>query len=283
MKVLIIGATSSLGTSLVTFFSEFSHVYTAGRKNCDIKIDLSSINKPTAIPKNLDAVINTAAHFGGIDFKDYMESLNVNVMGLLSLLGVCKKADTKQFIQVSSTSSLLGTNSDYYGIYSITKKHADEIASQFCLAHSLPLTIIRPSQIYGDDDSFRKHQPFLYAAADCAERGEDIMIYGTNDAKRNHIHVDDLTAILSKIVQEKILGVFTCTHPTDVTFSEIAKAAYSAFNKRGNVRFLQDKSDVQDNVFPYDSSLFEKINYYPSVSIEDGLKRISMYREGIKK
>ena len=282
MNVLIVGATSSLGSALTQTFSEFADVYTAGRNNCDIKLDLNSIDNQIIIPENLDAVINTTAHFGGLGFCDYLEALYVNVAGTLSLLNICRKAKSKMFLQISSINSLLSPESHYYDIYSITKKHADEIATQFCLTHSLPLSIVRPSQIYGNDNTFRKHQQFFYTAIDNAENGNDTTIYGSNDAKRNYIHIDDLTAIILRVIQFKICGTYTCTYSIDITFSEIAEIAFSVFGMGGKVQFLRDKPDIQDNIFPYNASLYKTIDYYPEISIYEGIKRIERYRKGIK-
>jgi nucleoside-diphosphate-sugar epimerase len=123
------------------------------------------------------------------------------------------------------------------------------------------------------------HQPFFYTIVDKAEKGEDITIYGSHDALRNYIHVDDLTAIIAKVVQNKIEGIYSCLHTTDLTFSQIAKAALSAFNSKGKIHFLKEKADIPDNIFKKDTSLYKKIGFYPQISIEDGMKRIALYRE----
>ena len=46
MKTLIIGGTSSLGCALKPVFSKFGEVITAGRKNCDITMDLNGCGGP---------------------------------------------------------------------------------------------------------------------------------------------------------------------------------------------------------------------------------------------
>jgi nucleoside-diphosphate-sugar epimerase len=51
--------------------------------------------------------------------------------------------------------------SPFYSSYALTKKQGDELAESYCRANKIPLTILRPSQIYGDSDSFAKHQPFF--------------------------------------------------------------------------------------------------------------------------
>lgn len=73
----------------------------------------------------------------------------------------------------------------------------------------------------------------------------------------------------------RIAGTYACQHPSDVTYAQIAKAAFQAFDTRGSVRFLREKPDIPDNVFTVDEALYQAIGWRPSVSIEDGLKRIA--------
>jgi nucleoside-diphosphate-sugar epimerase len=282
MKILIVGGTSSVARALKPVCSEFSEVITAGRAHCDITLDLQDAIETMAIPNDIDVVIHTAAHFGGKADAEILEAENINVLGTLKLCQVAVQARAKHFVLVSSISACLKENSEFYSIYALAKKHSEEVARFYCAAHSLSLTILRPSRIYGNEDSFRQHQPFLYTMVDKAEKGEDIPIYGSHDALRNYIHVDDLARIIAKVVQNRLEGTYSCMHTTDLTYSQIARAALLAFESKGNVHFLKDKSDIPDNIFAEDHSLYERIGFYPQVSIEDGMKQLAFYRKSIR-
>ncbi len=261
--------------------SEFSEVITAGRKDCDITLDLNDPIENISLPNDIDVVIHTAAHFGGKTEDEILEAENVNVLGTLKLCQAVVQTNAKMFVLISSIFSCLKNNSEYYGIYALSKRHSEELAQFYCSTHSLPLAILRPSQIYGNGDSFRRHQPFFYTIVDKAEKGEDITIYGSNDALRNYIHIDDLTNIIARVVQNKVEGIYPCTHTTDVTYSQVAKAAFLAFNSKANVHFLKAKADIPDNIFETDASLYEKIGFYPQISIEEGIKQIAQYRQAL--
>ncbi|HMJ48818.1 MAG TPA: NAD(P)-dependent oxidoreductase [Ferruginibacter sp.] len=279
MRTLIIGGTSALGRALKPVLSEFSEVITAGRKDCDINFDLTDTVDKMSIPADVDTIIHTAAHFGGKSVSDMLDAELVNVVGTLNLCQVAKEATVKHFILISSMSACVKEDSAYYGIYAISKRHSEEVAKFYCSTHSLSLTVLRPSQIYGNDERFNLHQPFIYSMIDKAQKGEDITIYGSHDALRNYIHIDDLTAIISNVVRKKLEGVYSCTHTENVTYSQIAEAAFHAFNTKGSVHFLKDKPAIPDNIFEKDDSLYEKIGFYPQVSIEEGMQRIAHYRK----
>jgi nucleoside-diphosphate-sugar epimerase len=282
MKILIVGGTSALGSYLKKTLSEFYEVITAGRRDCDITLDLNGPLESMILPDNLDVVVHTAANFGGKTDKEIIDAENINVLGTLKLCEAAFEVKSKHFILISSIFSSLKGNTPHQNIYSLSKKHSEEVAHFYCSTHSLPLTILKPSQLYGDDNSFRKHQPFFYTMVDKAEKGEDIQLNGSNDPLRNYIHINDLTHLIRKVLVGKIEGVYSCAHTMDVTYSQIAKAAFAAFSNGGRVYFLNDRANIPDNVYEKDDSLYELIGFYPQISIEEGLRRIANERASAK-
>lgn len=278
MKVLLVGGSSSLGKVLIPALKDIAQVITAGRNNDDLYLDLEEITKPMSLPLGIDVVIHTAAHFGGKTSQEIIGAEKVNVLGTLRLCQASVQADVKHFIFISSIYSQMNPQSDYYSAYALSKKHAEEAAHFFCSQEEMPLTVLRPAQLYGNTNDFAKHQPFLYAMANKAESGEEITLYGKNDALRNFLHVDDFTQIILKVIQKKVTGIYSCQFVTDTSISAIAKAAISAFNSAAKVSFLEDKGDIKSNIFPIEDALYQKINFYPKVNIEDGMRMIAKNR-----
>lgn len=278
MKILIVGGKSSLGVALLPVLLGIGEVVTAGRKDCDIILDISESIDNIKIPANLDVIVHAAANFGGVTDNEIFDAENVNALGTLKLCQLAVQANVKHFVLISSLSVCLDEKSDYYSIYALSKKHAEELARLYCSYHSLPLAILRPSQIYGNEDIFRRHQPFIYSVIDKAKLGEVVTIYGSHDAQRNYIYIDDLTMIIAKVVTHKIVGTYSCMHPENVTLSGVARAAISAFNSKGGYQFAKEKKDIPDNIFDNDDMLYRQINFYPEISIEDGMKKIAYYR-----
>lgn len=273
MRILIVGGTSSLAQALKPVLSEFAQVITAGRTNCDLHLDLNDPLERMGLPADVDVVLNTAATFGGYQFGDILEAQNVNVAGVLKLCQASMKAEAKHLVLISSLFASLSQSSPFYNIYALSKKQSDELAQLYSTSFGLPLTIIRPSQIYGVGfEHLRKHQPFFARIIESAANHEDIDIYGSNDPRRNFIHVNDVAKIISLVIQNKIEGTFACMNPKDVSYSEIAQAAIAAFASKSIVRFLPDKPDIPNNVFEIDTSLYRLVNYYPQISISQGME-----------
>ncbi len=282
MKVLIVGGNSSLGRILKNTFAGFDEVITAGRRNCDIYLDLADPKSKVRLPEDLDVVIHTAAQFGIRSDEEILNTEEINVLGTLKLCQAAVQAKAEHFILISSIFSTLGSTANNYNIYTLSKKHGEEVAELYCSEHSLPLTILKPSPLYGSDESFRVHQPFFYTMVDKAQNGEDISLYGSNDPIRNYLHAQDLSEIIVRVVHGKVNGSYSCTFPVDVTYSQIAKSAFKAFKKNGKVYFQKDKPDIADIFFEKDFSLYERLGFYPKISIEEGMKKISDKRMSIK-
>jgi nucleoside-diphosphate-sugar epimerase len=276
MRVLIVGGTSSLAQALIPLLRERCELLTAGRKGCDIELDLCSPD--IQIPSGIDCVVNMAAAFGGKELSDALQAMDVNVLGLMKLCHASSKANAKHFVHISSIFSDLKSDSPFFGAYSLSKRHSEDVA-QYCGSRlRLPVAVLKPSQIYGVGERFRKHQPFLYTIIDKAERNEDIEFFGSNDASRNFIHVQDVAKIVSTIITMKIEGVYRCANPENVTYSQIAAAAISAFESKSKVRFLKDKPDIPNNGFACDEMLFRLIDYFPRISTAQGMQMEATHR-----
>lgn len=274
MKVVIVGGTSSIAVALKPKLTPFCEVITAGRNNCDIDLDLSDDLEKIVLPEDVDVVIHTAAHFGGNLAHEIIDAENINVIGTLKLCEAAVNAKVKYFIYISSIFASLPPEAPNYSIYALSKKQSEELATYYCGLHHLPLIILRPSHLYGTQPSFRKHQPFFYSIIDKARNSEDLMLYGTNDPIRNYLFMDDLSEIIIKVIQQKVTGIYSCTQMTDVSYSQIGEAAYKVFETSGNVIFLEDKPNIPSFEYDKDDALYQKIGFYPQVSLEEGIRKI---------
>lgn len=275
MRVLVVGGASSVGSALKAALSASYEVVTAGRTGCDLPFDLTWPLEQMALPRDVDVIIHAAAHFGGKTAADIVAAEEVNVLGTLKLCQAAADTRARHVVFISSIFASLPRESEHHSIYSLSKRHAEDVARFVCTTHSLPLAVLRPSRIYGAGARFRAHQPFLHMMMDKARRGEDILLHGTRDPRRNFIYIDDLTAVISSVVSKRIVGTYSCQHPGDVTYSRIAKAAFEAFGTRGSVRFLRDKPDIPDDAFALDDALYEAVGLRPGTTIEDGLRKIA--------
>ncbi|KRC70266.1 dTDP-4-oxo-6-deoxy-D-allose reductase [compost metagenome] len=270
-----------LAQALRPALAPFAEVLTAGRSGCDMELDLAWPAERMALPAGLDAVIHLGAHFGGQSFADMLAAEDVNVLGALKLADACVRAGVGQLVQVSSIFAALDQDSPFHNVYALSKRHGEELTQLYCRSAGLPLAIVRPAQMYGEGESFRRHQPFVYMLLDRAQRGEDIVLNGNHDAQRNYIHIADVAEVLARVVQQRVEGRYDCASLSNARFSEIAAAAIAAFGSAGTVRFDPSKPDTRDNAFASDDSLYQRIDYFPRISLTEGFAREAARRRAL--
>ena len=277
-RIAIMGGTSALAQRLILALDGGYQVTTLGLRDCDIPCDLLDSVENLHFPANTEALVHLAAAFGGPTDEECLRTVEINAVGTLKVCIAAKQARVAYVVLISSIYAQLAQDSPYYGIYSITKRQAEELAIDYCRRNSLRLTVLRPSPIYGNDEAFRRHQPLLYRIVDCAQEGHDIQLYGSRNSLRNYIHADDVARIIREVLEKPCEGVHSCTFPRDFAVSEIAAAAQEAFRRGGNVTFLPDKPDIPDNVFSNNTELYERIGFVPSIDVWEGMRRLARHR-----
>jgi nucleoside-diphosphate-sugar epimerase len=275
MKVALVGVNSSISRALISIFKDKAQIITLGRKDADIIVDLNNHLKEVTLGKDVDIVIHTSAHFGGVTYEAISEALMVNVLGALKMIHTANVAGVKHFVYISSIFSHLGPTSKNYNIYSITKKSAEDVLKLFCKGRNIKLTILRPSQIYGNFESNRINQPFFYSIIEKVKNNQEVVFYGTHDPIRNFIHIEDVAEIIYKTVEMGIEGDYDCVFYGNITFTEIAIAAKLAFNSSSEILFDPNKPDIEDNVTEINTRLYDLIDYYPKITIEEGMRRLA--------
>jgi nucleoside-diphosphate-sugar epimerase len=276
MRIALFGSNSAIAQSLIPVISNGNEVMTLGRSNADIIVDLNAISAEFELPKKLDTLVLCSAHFGGSGLDDYLSALNVNVLGTLKLFDLAIKAHVKHFIFISSIYGHFEAKSSHSTIYSVTKKTAEEVLIQFSKGKRIKLTIIRPSQIIGDYDSNKVHQPFFYSLLSKIKNSEDVWFYGSHNPKRNFINIVDLCSILHRVILLKLEGVYDCVFPQNTSFLEIANHAKSIYKSRSIIAFDKTKPDIPDNTFDYDFQLYDLINYTPKMTVFEGIEKLSL-------
>jgi nucleoside-diphosphate-sugar epimerase len=277
MKILIIGGKSSLGSELKLFLKSSFQVYTAGRYDCDIYLDLSR-NCDLDVDFKCDVVVLTAAVFGGRDFNAFEENIIVNVLGTARSIKIASNFGAKHFILISSMSIFLDHISPKYEIYSITKKQSEEVAEFVSSSINLPLTILRPSQLYGENEMFKKHQPLLYEIIEKVEMNKDVIFHGKKNSIRNYLHVKDFNEIVRKVIDLKVFGKYSCVNTTSTTLIETFNAAINAFKSSSIYKFDNSKDDIIENIFQADVDFFNKIDFEPQIDIITGMEMIANSR-----
>jgi dihydroflavonol-4-reductase len=210
MEILVTGATGFVGSSLVGALSAAGHgVHClsrspgagSARDSRDIiRADINDRDSLESIPRGIDAVFHLAAALNrpGTRARDFIEA---NVRGTRNLADLFTRRGVGQFVHCS-TAAVSGPTGDVLfdeamecrpaSLYEKTKLMAERILSAHSAA-GFPVTILRPSIVYGPGDR-RLLGMFRMV------KGRRFVFPGSGLGLLHPLYIDDLTAAFLKVL-----------------------------------------------------------------------------------
>lgn len=103
-------------------------------------------------------------------------------------------------------------------------------------AYKGPLCVLRPTLIYGATDPHNGYGPNRFRRL--ANRGEEIILFGEGEERRDHVYIDDVAEIIARCVAHKSEGILNVATGTVVSFREIAERIAATAPKTTAIRTL---------------------------------------------
>ena len=193
MRILITGATGFIGSALATALARSGHqvlrcTHRHSKADTDISVDyMRDVTQAAWLPRlqGVDAVINAV---GILRETAQARFEPLHQRAPVALFQACRSAGVKRVIQISA----LGADAQATSAYHLSKKAADDALR----ALDLDWTIVQPSVVFGYGGA--STGLFLRLAS------LPIMpLIGRGDQCMQPIHIDDLTALVLKLIAEQ--------------------------------------------------------------------------------
>lgn len=193
MKVLVTGATSTIGKEVVSLILKQGHEVRILTRQQNISPDLQNTevfvsdlsDAPTTVTKDIDTVIHIAAATPGANSS--IESYHkTNVEGTKHLVEICEANKVMRFIFISSIVVLFKENND---AYTLSKKQAEEIITN----SKLDWTILRPAEILGTDKSWDHFLGLLKTKS-------KVYVPGDGSQKRHPVFFKDVVNAIMQVI-----------------------------------------------------------------------------------
>jgi len=92
-----------------------------------------------------------------------------------------------------------------------------------------PLAILRPSLLYGPADPHNGYGPNRFRRL--AAKGEDIVLFGEGEERRDHVYIDDVAELVARVVLRRSRGVLNIATGEVHSFRAIAEKAVELSGK----------------------------------------------------
>ncbi|MBR7025096.1 MAG: SDR family oxidoreductase [Selenomonadaceae bacterium] len=239
----------------------------------------------------VDWIFNLACPASPVHYqRDPVRTIKTNVMGALNSLG-CAKQNQARVLQ-ASTSEVYGDPKvhpqpeSYRGAvnpigiracYDEGKRTAETLFFDYHRQHGLDIRVVRIFNTYGPRmtaNDGRVVSNFIMQAL----RGEDITIYGDGSQTRSFCYVDDLIDGIVKMMHaENFIGPVNLGNPGEFTMLELADLVLKLTGSKSKIIHQPLPQDDPTQRCPVIDLAKEKLNWQPTIKLEDGLKLTIKY------
>jgi UDP-glucuronate decarboxylase len=245
----------------------------------------------------VDEIYNLACPASPIHYQfDPVQTTKVNVLGSINMLGLAKRLKIK--ILQASTSEIYGNplehpqTEDYWGnvntigpraCYDEGKRCAETLFFDYHRQHKLDIKVVRIFNTYGPrmhPNDGRVVSNFIIQALN----GQDITVYGDGSQTRSFCYVDDLVDGIFRMmnVNSSFTGPVNLGNPVESTVLELAKLVIELTDSKSKIIFKDLPQDDPEKRQPDISLAKDKLDWQPSIELEEGLLRTIHYFKSFK-
>jgi UDP-glucuronate decarboxylase len=240
----------------------------------------------------VDQIYNLACPASPIHYQhDPVQTTKTCVSGSINMLGLAKRLKIK--ILQASTSEVYGDptvhpqDESYWGnvnpigfrsCYDEGKRCAETLFFDYHRQLNIDIKVIRIFNTYGPrmhPADGRVVSNFIMQAL----RGEDITIFGDGRQTRSFCYVDDLVVGMYRMMgtEKGFTGPVNLGNPHEFTMLELAEKVIKLTGSQSKLCFQPLPSDDPRQRQPDISLAEEKLEWQPTVGLEDGLKETIAY------
>jgi UDP-glucuronate decarboxylase len=240
----------------------------------------------------VDQIYNLACPASPVHYQfDPVQTTKTSVHGAINMLGLAKRVKAR--ILQASTSEVYGDPAEhpqkenYWGhvnpvglrsCYDEGKRCAETLMFDYYRQHALQIKVARIFNTYGPNmhpNDGRVISNFIVQAL----KGEPITLYGDGSQTRSFCYVDDLVDGLIRLMRSPadFIGPVNLGNPGEYTIRQLAEEVLRLTGSRSKLTFKPLPSDDPVRRCPDITLAQAKLDWKPTVPLEDGLKETISY------
>ena len=244
--------------------------------------DYPALEKLAQEQGKIDGIINLAAR-AGVRYSviNPWAYLAANTEGALNLLELCRHYDIPKFVQ-ASTSSIYGANaplptpedadsSHPLQPYAASKKGAEAMAYSYHYLFDIDVTVFRYFTVYGPAG---RPDMVMFRFAKWIAEGEEVHLNGDGTQTRGFTYVDDIAR--GTILGLKPLGyeIINLGGHQNISINELIAILEKLIGRKANVVYHdQHPADAMANQALVDKAR-KMLGWNPQVSLEEGIPNL---------
>jgi UDP-glucose 4-epimerase len=294
-RILITGVAGFVGSNLAKHLldSGYSVVgidnLSAGTlENVDprVKFHKLDIRDPEIYPlfQDIDGVFHLAAKCSLTDcLSNPLEAASVNVTGTLNVLEAARKNQTRKLIYADTSAEYEGihefpTAEDKVhpiGVYAASKHGGAAFCDSYRQLYGIDVTIVRYFNVYGPAQDWRRVIPPVMSAFIIRMlSGQQPIIYGDGEKRRDFIYVDDVNALHQVVLEDRRSAgrVFNVGSGVNLSVNEVYELIEAQL-QTGIKPLYKPDLPGEARITLADISSAQDLGWRPAIDIEEGLRR----------
>lgn len=251
------------------------------------EIDIRETNL-TDVLRGMDAIFHLAAKNCIADCQaDPVETSDINVTGTVNVFEAARRAGVRRVVYAESSAVYEGSNvlptpeteMAPRSFYALSKQAGMAFAEGYARFHGLELTALRYFGVYGPRQDYRRTIPPVMSAFILKLlRGEQPVIYGSGEKRRDFIYVDDVNDFHVRCLTDRrtVGEVYNLGYGTPYSVNEIFERITVLLHS--DLRPIK-KTDLEGEAQTThaDISKARALGWAPRVDLDEGLRRSIAY------
>lgn len=303
MRILITGGAGFIGSHLCDRLLNNGHdvlcldnFFTGAKRNIsghfgNPRFEMIRHDVVEPILLEVDQIYNFACPASPVHYQfNPVKTIKTNVVGTLNMLGLAKRVRAR--ILQASTSEVYGDPEvhpqpeSYWGHvnpigpranYDEGKRVAETLMFSYHTQNNVDIRVVRIFNTYGPrmaENDGRVVSNFVVQAL----RGQPLTVYGDGSQTRSFCYVSDLVEGIVRMMEtEGFVGPVNLGNPEEYAVSELAEMVLRLTGSRSQIEYRPLPQDDPRQRRPDISLARERLDWTPTVPVEDGLRETIEY------
>jgi nucleoside-diphosphate-sugar epimerase len=211
-------------------------------------------------------------------YSDPLLHTDTNIDCLMKRLIACKEAGVRSFNFVSSwfvygpSSGIMKEDDACFpkGLYSITKRCAEQLVIDYCTKHGIPWRILRLGNVYGGPDTSNGQRNALHFMVQELRAKRPVEV--VSGMSRDYIHIyDTCRAIHSLCTESPADAIYNVGTGQSTFLLQCINHCKAELDSRSPISQRLPRNDEQSLTMALDCTKLFNTGFSPLISLEDGL------------